>query len=138
MQVFIRTYLKKFLLHKPNIFEERGRTLLTSSGEPFEGHTLGSLLQHAEAAWSRVGSRPLSSGNVWTLDVFLRVMLPYQMRQDANTTRQERSLSCACQTFRVHRHFDLRVLSTTARVPHIGSGWNSLEFSLDHGRASEV
>ena len=38
----------------------------------------------------------------------------------------------------VHRHLDLRVLSSTARVPHIGSGRSVLELSLDHGRASQV
>ena len=70
--------------------------------------------------------------------VFIRVMLPYQMCQDANNTRQERSMSCAYQKFRVHRHLDLRVLSTTARVPHIGSGRSALELSLDHGRASQA
>ena len=105
---------------------------------PFEGHTLGSLLQHAESAWSRVGSRPRSSGNVRTLYVFLRVLLPYQMRQDANNTLQERSMSCAYQKYRVHRHLDLRVLSTTARVPHIGSGRSALELSLDVGVASRA
>ena len=47
-------------------------------------------------------------------------------------------VSCAYQTFRVHRHFDLRVLPTTARVPRISSGRSVLELSLDHGRASQV
>ena len=47
-------------------------------------------------------------------------------------------MSCAFQTFRVHRHFDLRVLPTTARVPRISSGRSVLDLSPDHGRASQV
>ena len=118
------------ILNESNLFEERGRTLLSSHG----GHLRVTLLVLFFSMWSRLdlGSRPRSSGNAWTFYVFLRVLLPYQMRQHANNTRQERSMSCAYQKFRVHRHLELRVLSTSARVQHIGSGRNPLEFSLDH------
>ena len=60
------------------------------------------------------------------------------MRQDANNTRQARSMSRAYQKFRVYRHLDLRVLATAARVPHIGSGRSVFELSPDHGRAYQV
>ena len=133
MHVFIRNYLK--------LIYYTSQTCLRRQEECCWARMAAIRGSHSWFSSSACGvglvSGRVSATVFWECKDLVRLLardVPYQMRQHANNTLQELSMSCAYQKFRVHRHLNLRVLSTTARVPHIDSGRNSLEFSLDHGR----